>query len=343
MDLTITGIERDLKSNCRNERVRGRLFALRKLCLGATQKSVGLELGISERTVLRWKLKYEKHGPSALENGKRCGRPRKKWLRGKQAQKVLAMRRKYQWGPEVIVAHMWKLEGIVVSQSQVQKLLKRKGLVRKVKRRKKNKHTKRVKIHEPGKHTQMDVRYLDDMDAGPKRYVYNFVDHASKWTFKHVYDSYGPSETKDFILQLLFCCPFTILRLQTDNGIEFTNRFLGTKEHVLDTICKERGIRHVCIPPGEKELQGLVEGHHRIDKDEFFDRIGKQNLAVTNKLLQEHLWFRNNCRGFKTNNWQSANEYLAWDAMKIFIWVKFKAQQSRPNDDQYQEQMLVAA
>jgi len=68
MGFTITGIEKDLKNNSRNELIRGRLFALRKLILGATVKSVSLELGISERTLQRWKKSYLKEGSLELGN-----------------------------------------------------------------------------------------------------------------------------------------------------------------------------------------------------------------------------------------------------------------------------------
>ena len=323
--------------------MRGRLFALRKILLGGTQKSVSLELGVCERTLARWGKRYETGGAEELRIKAKSGRPRKKWLRGKQAGKILALRRKYGWGAEVLQAHAKKMYGISVSLYAIRQMLKRKKLTKKVRRKKKNKHTKRVKIHVPGAHTQIDVRHLDPMRDENKRYVYNFVDNASKWTFKRVYDSYGPSETKDFMIRLLNHCPFAIGRLQADNGIEFTNRFLGGAEHVLERLCKAENIKLRFIPPGEKELQGLVEGHHRIDKDEFFERIGKHTVEETNRLLQEHLEFRNGVRGFKTNGWMSPDEYLVAHAVKIFAVAALWAKKSAANAEQKPGQILLAA
>ena len=341
--ITVACIEADLKRFRRDDLVRGRLFALRKMLLGSTQKSVSLELGLCERTLARWSKLYEAGGAEGLRVKAKPGRPRKKWLRGKQAGKILALRRKYGWGAEVLQAHAKKIFGFEISLYSIRQLLKRKQLTKKVRRKKKNKHNKRVKIHEPGKHTQIDVRHLDPMKDENKRYVYNFVDHASKWTFKYVYDSYGPSETKDFMIRILNLCPFLIERLQADNGIEFTNRFLGGAEHVFERICKEEGIRLRFIPPGEKELQGLVEGHHRIDKDEFFERIGKHTVAETNRLLAEHLAFRNGVRGFKTNGWMSPNEYLVAYAARIFAVVSLWAKKAAKNAEQQLGQVLIAA
>ena len=341
--ITLPCIESDLKRFRRDNLVRGRLFALRKIVLGDTQKSVALELGLDVRTIARWSRRYETGGADELQVKAKSGRPRKKWLRGKNAGKILALRRKYGWGAEVLQAHAKKMYGISISLYAIRQLLKRKKLTKRVRRKKKNKHTKRVKIHVPGQHTQMDVRHLDGQREEKKRYVYNFVDHASKWTFKYVYDSYGPSETKDFMFRLLYVCPFLIERLQTDNGIEFTNRFLGGAEHVLERICKAEEIRLRFIPPGEKELQGLVEGHHRIDKDEFFERIGKQSVEETNRLLAEHLAFRNDVRGFKTNGWRSPNEYLVDYVQTIFATAAFYANKKAKTVDQNCEQILIAA
>jgi len=201
--ITLTCIEADLKRFRRDELVRGRLFALRKILLGGTQKSVALEIGSCERTLARWWDRYEAGGAEGLLRKPKPGRPRKKYLRGRQSAKILSLRHKYGWGAEVLQAHAKKMFGIDASLYAIRQLLKRKRLTKPVRRKKKNKHTRKVKIFVPGQHTQIDVRHLDPVKAECKRYVYNFVDHASKWTFKRVYDSYGPSETKDFMIRLL--------------------------------------------------------------------------------------------------------------------------------------------
>lgn len=343
MEITLPCIEVDLKKYRRDERVRKRLFALRKLAKGETQKSVVLELGLVERTLIRWKRRYEAGGAAALIDKARPGRPRKKWLRGKQAKKILALRRKYGWGAEVLKAHAEKMYGIRTSLYAVRGLLKRKQLVKRVRRKKKSKHTKKVKIFHPGAHTQMDVRYLSDLREEKTCYVYNFVDHASKWTFKKVFRSYGSLETKEFMEELLRRCPFRIDRLQTDNGVEFTYRFRSNREHVLERICKQEGIRLRFIPPGEKELQGLVEGHHRLDKDEFFSKIGRHTMEETNRLLEEHLVFRNGTRGFKTNGWMSPEEYLKAYLIRYLVTASLLAKKIPEWTDKKSEQIPAAA
>jgi len=72
------------------------------------------------------------------------------------------------FGPSEAEAHANEMYGIFISLYTTRQLLKRKKL------------TKKVKIHMPVAHTQIDVRHLDPMRNESKRYVFNFVDHASK-------------------------------------------------------------------------------------------------------------------------------------------------------------------
>ena len=71
---------------------------------------------------------------------------------------------------------------------------------------------------------------------------------------------------------------FKIKKIQTDNGAEFTNKFLSEarcmgktpKEHILDTMCQKEAILHKLIPVGECELNGKVERSHG---DDFFQTL----------------------------------------------------------------------
>jgi transposase InsO family protein len=76
-------------------------------------------------------------------------------------------------------------------------------------------------------------------------------------------------------------------------------------------ICHEQNITHKLIPPGEKELQGLVERSHRQDDQELFSNIEPENLTQFNKSLDEYFKFRNERRRFKKLSWLTPNEYLS--------------------------------
>ena len=335
MDLKLTALRQEVKQFRKNmPRVAIRLLALIELtkfrqqhgrASEADHERLSARLEISARTLYRWVALYEKGGAEALIPGCSTGRPAGH-VRGYTAAKIREMRKLYNWGAEVIQAHLKYDHGVNLTRHKINRYLRRQGLlVRKICKPKK-KHTRVVQVEQPGAHTQTDVKHLPRiLGNGEKCYAYNFVDHASKWAFKYVYDSYGPSETKDFMSRVVAAAPFDISRSQTDNGVEFTNKYLthvdNPKVHALDIFCESHGIRHVLIPPGEKELQGLVERSHRQDDEELFHRIKPYDLTELNKMLAQHCEWRNGKRRRKAIGWKSSDEFLADHRKNIEQWL----------------------
>lgn len=73
---------------------------------------------------------------------------------------------------------------------------------------------------------------------------------------------------------------------------------------------QKKNIVHKLIPPGVKELQGLVERSHRQDDQELFIRISPNEIEEFNKLLDEHCRWRNSSRRFKKLLWSTPWEWL---------------------------------
>ena len=104
-------------------------------------------------------------------------------------QKIIENYRiKYRWGSEVIQAHLKYDHNYKISRHKIDRYLAKSGLkekypcttIKKQKAQKKKKHTKIVKVDNPGVHTQMDVKYqLHLLQNKKKCYVYNFIDHGS--------------------------------------------------------------------------------------------------------------------------------------------------------------------
>lgn len=278
---------------------------------------VGTKLGVSGRSIRRWINLYYRGGAAALLPKPIRGR-RAVPIRGRLASRILGWRKQYGWGAEVIAAHLKYDHDIEIGRYRIERYLRRKKLLRKVRRKVKNKHTRRVVIKIPGAHTQVDVKYLTrTLSNGTRCYVYSFVDHATRWRFKRAYEMFGKLQTKLFVEELLQVVPFPVLRLQTDNGSEFTNRLTShlddPKPHPLGELCKERGIRHKLIPPGEKELQGLVERSHRQDDEEVYNRYEGRvhTIAGLNQILDEYCQWANEKRRRKALGWKTSNQWLA--------------------------------
>jgi transposase len=325
MDFKLSRIRAEAKKfSYANDRTRVRFLALIELCKRCDgnlrllrevdYEAVGARFGHSGRSVQRWLLRYISDGPKGLIAKKAPGR-RPVSLRGHAAKLVLEYRQRYQWGAELIHVHLKAEHEISVSQFRIESYLRKKGLLRKRRSAKRNKHTRKVVVRVPGAHTQMDVKYFPRQHTGEKQlYVYNFRDHATRWTYKFAYSSIGPFETEDFFQKVLARFPEKIWSVQTDNGSEFTNQHLShvdkPKEHVLDQLCRKNGIRHRLIPVGEKELQGLVERSHREDDEELYHRVRPRSAQELNALLEAHCDWANTRRRRAALSWKTSQEWL---------------------------------
>ena len=281
----------------------------------------GIQLSL--RTLQRFKKNYIEGGPVALGKKIASGRPAGE-LPCKTKLIIENYREKYRWGSEVIQAHLKHDHNIEISRHKIERYLTLSGLrkifpcttIKKQRAQKKKKHTQKVIVLHPGLHTQMDVKYqLHLLKNKEKCYVYNFIDHSSNWSFKYPYAAINEKNTQDFMERLIKICPFQIFRLQTDNGIEFTFKFISAatdepKEHLLKKFCDDHKINHKLIPPGEKELQGLVERSHRQDDQELYTRIKPDALEAFKCLLNEFVEHRNSNRRFKKLGWKTPNQWL---------------------------------
>ena len=297
----------------------------------------GLDVG--ERTLFRWKRAYLKKGLYGLLRKRHRGI--KKKIIGEEAAKLIGLMRGLNlWGPEVIHHHLRLDHGHNISMYRINKHLNESGLRLKYPLRKFNpvrirkKHQRVVKVLIPGAHTQMDVNHQPHL-INQKSYIYNFIDHATNWTFKRVYFRICPDSTIDFIRRVVKICPFKIFRLQTDNGTEFTYKYISKYqddpvEHPLNKFCGANKIQHRLIIPGEKEVQGLVERSHRQDKDELLHRLKVETLDEFNAELSFYNAQRNKGRRFKKLGWISPNDsierFLIVTWAMILIYKKKKIQ-----------------
>ena len=149
----------------------------------------------------------------------------------------------------------------------------------------------------PGQRLQMDVKYFPGRVNGKKAYVYVAIDECTRWRYSKAYETINGLLTADFMSEVKENAPFPINCVQTDNGQEFTFRFLNTeKVHPLDLWCEENGVKHQCIPPGIKELNGKVERSHRLDDQYFYWRANTQSIEGLNYSMKEWIRYYNNER-----------------------------------------------
>jgi len=125
---------------------------------------------------------------------------------------------------------------------------------------------KTFKDYEPG-FIHIDIKYLPQMpDESSRRYLFVAIDRATRWVFINIYADQSENSSADFLAKARAACPVKIVKLLTDNGSQFTDRFTAkgknrepSGRHLFDRLCKQFDIEHRLIPPRHPQTNGMVE------------------------------------------------------------------------------------
>lgn len=225
---------------------------------------------------------------------------------------IVKIRKRTNRGAE----HIWFIlrdkYGIFVSVTGIYKVLKRKGLIKRRKGRKKPFLHYEAPKYLPGEKIQIDVKYVKLMDEQAKRlgkayrwvYQYTAIDLATGIKCKLIYENIGPDSSVDFLGKVRLFYPFLIRIIQTDNGLEFTYRLNPEIqiEHKFTTQCRLYGYDHQMIAPAYPRANSHVERTHRVDKEEVYQRKSFSSLKELNKLNLNSLKYFNEKRPQKSKH-----------------------------------------
>lgn len=154
----------------------------------------------------------------------------------------------------------------------------------------------------PGEKVQIDVKevpYACLRGAlkrdGKHLYQWTAIDECTRVRFVYGFEEHTPENTVKFLKMLIKAFPFRICTIQTDNGTEFTYKFISeTEESPMDKFLKMLGITHVLIPPRTPWHNGKVERSHRNDQRYFYDWEHFHSVEELNEKLKKHLEWSNN-------------------------------------------------
>ena len=153
----------------------------------------------------------------------------------------------------------------------------------------------------PGEKVQIDVKEVpyNCLKGAAKRdekhlYQWTAIDECTRIRYVYGYEEHTPANTVNFFKRLQKVFPFKIQTVQTDNGTEFTYKFISeTEKSPLDKMLEQLNIEHKLIPPRTPWHNGKVERSHRNDQRYFYDWEKFGSVEEFNKKLSEHLHWSN--------------------------------------------------
>lgn len=195
---------------------------------------------------------------------------------------------------------------------------KRMGLTKQKKPHKKGRKSKRYpELLKPGEKVQIDVKEVPYscrrgavLRDNKHLYQWTPIDECTRIRFVYGFEEHTPENTVKFLKMLLKVFPFKIQTIQTDNGTEFTYKYISE-----DTICpfdralKVLGINHKLIPPRTPWHNGKVERSHRNDQRYFYDWETFRSVEELNQKLEKHLEWSNN-KTMRTLGYKSPKQLL---------------------------------
>ena len=157
------------------------------------------------------------------------------------------------------------------------------------------------KMQYPGERVQIDVKHVPSSCivgdiAGSKLYQYTALDEYSRFRYVEAFEEVSTYSSTVFLRNMLSAFKFKVECVQTDNGLEFTNRLGSNKDKktMFELELNRLGISHKLIRPYTPRHNGKVERSHRKDNERFYAVHKFHSFEDFKKQLYIHNWSYNN-------------------------------------------------
>lgn len=268
----------------------------------------------SERTIYRWKAKYDGTIES-LSNG--SNKPKKAHPKAHTTDEIEHIKALLKRNPNITLNELYgKLrQNYAYTRHPVSlyRFLKKSGIITEIK---KSKRYVPKKYHTPehiGEKMQLDVKYVPydcrtkDLPFDMNFYQYTIIDECTRERFIYAYKEQCAQSTVDFVMRAIIFFGYVPKMIQTDNGQEFTFIRETNKVHALDKLCDELGIIHKLIKPRTPRHNGKVERSHRNDNERFYKYLKFYSFEDLQKQMKAYLKRSNNIPS-SAIGWKSPNE-----------------------------------
>jgi len=184
-----------------------------------------------------------------------------------------------------------------VSISTIGRIIKKHNMFYYVKKKKKHYNKNREKKLRRGDYKPTkagDLVQIDTVvlfDFGIRRYLISAIDLVSRFSFSYCYKNPSSASAEDFMQKLDRVAPFSVKRVQTDNGSEFDKHF--------HQYIKDSGRIHYHNYPKSPKMNPYIERYNRTIQEEFTnvkDVDPYHDLDSFNRELMGFLLFYNTQR-----------------------------------------------
>ena len=125
-------------------------------------------------------------------------------------------------------------------------------------------------------------------------YQWTAIDECTRIRYIYGYEEHTPENSVNFLERFLKWFPFDVMCIQTDNGTEFTYRFISNNEKCpFEAKLSELEIKHNLIKPATPWHNGKVERSHRMDQRYFYEWETFRDINDLNKKLSINLEWTN--------------------------------------------------
>jgi transposase InsO family protein len=280
--------------------------AIVKVAMKKGKSWAAAKYGVSLSSVKRWAKRYDGSRQSLIERSHRPNSHPKRHTSAEEESIKAAFKKmffRYGWDWDGVYDELVKNNGYERSYSGMYKAAKRLGLGGKDKPKKRRAREKRSypELTTPGEKVQIDVKEVPYccLKGEAKRnekhlYQWTAIDECSRFRFVYGYEEHTPENSVDFLKRVQIAFGFPIETVQTDNGTEFTYKFISdTEKSVFEKALAKEGINHKLIPPRTPWNNGKVERSHRNDQRYFYDHEKFSSVDELNAKLIGYLEWSN--------------------------------------------------
>lgn len=241
-----------------------------KAC-GQNYSRTARQLGIDRRTVKRWVNRGRQPWGYVRWQGvqRRSTAPKRphRVLQGEAAVQIRIWREATGFCREKL-AFIAQHHGLATSASTIHRMLQQAGLIRPSTKRRRPRF-QNGQVMRPSNcpglgYLQMDVKYVTPELSGLPYtcYLYAALDIATRYKVGLILPALDEAGALLALYHATQAFPFPLRYVQTDNGLEFQQRFHAK--------CAELGLEHFYIHKNSPNENAVIERSFRTDEEEFF-------------------------------------------------------------------------